>query len=166
MKKYILSLAILSITSLSFSQAPINKGATQLNLGVGFSEYTVPFYIGFDHCVAKDLTLGAEASYRAYNEHWKDDYYDHSILGFSGNLNYHFNSILRMPSRWDLYAGANIGFYVWNTPNGYRGNHSSGLGVGAQIGARYYFSDRLGINLEFGGANAFSGGKIGLSIRL
>jgi len=48
----------------------------------------------------------------------------------------------------------------------YPGSHTSGLGIGAQVGGRYYFSDNVGINIEFGGGNAFSGGKVGISILL
>jgi hypothetical protein len=36
----------------------------------------------------------------------------------------------------------------------------------AQVGGRYYFTEKVGINLEVEGGNAFSGGKFGLSIKL
>jgi len=72
---------------------------------------------------------------------------------------------MRIPQNWDFYAGINIGFFIWNSPNDYEGSHTSGLGLGAQIGGRYYFNNRVGLNLEFGGGNAFSGGKIGVSIK-
>jgi hypothetical protein len=39
----------------------------------------------------------------------------------------------------------------------------SGLGLGAQIGGRYFFKDNFGLNLEFGGGNALSGGKFGIT---
>ena len=39
--------------------------------------------------------------------------------------------------------------------------------LGFQIGGRYYFTNKVGINLEFGGGhNTLSGGKIGISIKL
>jgi hypothetical protein len=166
MKKIILSLSFVLMTSFAFSQSALYKGTSQLNLGLGLSDSGIPFYIGFDHSIARDFTLGAELSYRAYNEKWDNDYYNHDIIGISGNANYHFNSLFRMSPRWDLYAGANVGFYVWSSPNNYGGSHSSGLGLGGQIGGRYYFTNSMAINLEFGGGNAFSGGKIGLSFRL
>jgi hypothetical protein len=71
-----------------------------------------------------------------------------------------------MTPRWDIYAGVNVGFYVWNSPDRYTGSHSSGLGLGGQLGVRYFFTNSIGLNLEFGGGNAFNGGKIGLSFRL
>ena len=88
-----------------------------------------------------------------------------TITGISGNGNYHFNRILGIPSNWDFYAGLNLGFYVWNSSSDYPGDHNSGLGLGAQVGGRYYFNNKFGLNLEFGGGNAFDGGKIGVSIK-
>lgn len=166
MKKLIIALSFVLVSGFAFSQGPLYVGSSQLNLGLGLSDSGIPVYIGFDHSISRDVTLGAELSYRAYNENWQNTYYNHNIIGISGNANYHFNNLFRISQRWDLYAGGNIGFYVWTSPDGYTGNHSSGLGLGAQIGGRYYFTNSVGLNLEFGGGNAFSGGKIGLSIRL
>ncbi|HEY5534827.1 MAG TPA: hypothetical protein VIL99_07840, partial [Ignavibacteria bacterium] len=57
----------------------------------------------------------------------------------------------------------NLGYYFWSTPSNYPGSGSSGLGLGAQIGGRYYINDRFALNLEVGGGNAFSEGKFGIS---
>jgi outer membrane immunogenic protein len=166
MKKIISILSFLMISAFTFGQSPLPLGKTQLNAGVGLSEWGVPVYVGFDYSIHKDITLGAEFSYSSYREHWENYYYNHNILGFSGNANYHFNSVLKIPQKWDFYAGLNLGFFVWTSPDNYYGNHSSGLGLGAQVGGRYYLTDKVGINLEFGGGNAFYGGKFGLSFKL
>lgn len=159
--------AVFAIASLSMSaQTTEPSRSTQLNFGVGLSGWGIPVYAGLDFGVSKNITLGGEVSYRAYREKYHDFYYDHSIIGFSVNGNYHFNSILNIPPRWDFYAGLNLGFYVWSSPNDYYGDHTSGLGIGGQIGGRYFFTERFGINLEFGGGNAFSGGKFGLTFKL
>ncbi|MDO9511227.1 MAG: hypothetical protein Q7J34_05680 [Bacteroidales bacterium] len=164
MKKslFLFAFALIFISGTAFSQSPLPVGKTQLNLGVGLSEWGVPFYIGLDFGVIKDITMGVEVSYRSYN----DKHYNHNIMGFSGNGNYHFNSLLNIPSRWDFYAGLNLGFYVWSSPDAYSGNHSSGLGLGGQIGGRYFLTNKVALNLEFGGGNAFSGGKFGLTIKI
>ena len=164
MKKIILIVALALITGISFGQK--SHGRNQLNLGVGLSQWGVPVYIGIDHYVNNDVSLGGEFSYRDYRENWENRYYNRNIMGFSGNANYHFNRILELPSDWDFYAGLNIGYYVWNTPTyGYYGDHSTGLGLGGQIGVRYYLSNKVALNLEFGGGNAFSGGKFGLTFK-
>jgi hypothetical protein len=165
-KKGLSTLLLLLIASFAFSQSPLPKGQNQLNVGVGLSGWGVPFYVGIDHGVHPDITLGAELSYRAYREHWKKNYYNHKIMGVSGNANYHFNTLMNIPQNWDFYAGVNVGFYVWSSQEQYDGDHSSGLGLGGQLGGRYYFNEKLGVNLEFGGGNAFSGGKLGVSVKL
>ena len=166
MKQLFIALVFIFSASFSFAQSPLYVGSSQLNLGVGLSNASIPVYIGFDHSVARDITLGAELSYRSYNEHWSTYYYDHNVIGISGNANYHFNTLFGISPRWDLYAGVNVGFYSWNSPDGYTGDHTSGLGLGGQVGARYYFNNKFGINLEYGGGNAFSGGKLGLTLKL
>jgi len=165
--KLILSILFFAITITAVNaQNPLPKGKSQLNFGVGLSGWGIPVYAGFDHGIGTDFTIGGELSYRSYKENWKNNSYRHGITGISGNLNYHFNRILKIPKEFDLYAGANLGFYIWSSPDSYDGDHTSGLGLGGQIGGRYYFNNKVGINLEAGGGNAFSGGKFGLTIRL
>jgi outer membrane immunogenic protein len=166
MKKQILTFILVLATGFVFAQSPISKGESQINFGVGLSSWGVPVYVGFDHGVHPDITLGAEASFRSFNDNWRDNKYRHSVIGIQGNANYHFNTVLNIPSPWDFYAGLNLGFYSWSSPRDYEGSHTSGLGLGGQIGGRYFFSNKVGINLEFGGGNAFSGGKFGITIKI
>ena len=148
------------------AQSPLPKGKTQLNAGLGFSDFGVPFYVGIDHAVGRDFTLGGEFSYRGYKENWRGNSYKHRIAGLAMNGNYHFNRIMNINPDWDFYAGLNIGFFFWDSPEPYNGTYASGLGLGAQVGGRYYFSRSAGVNLEFGSGNAFSGGKIGFTFKL
>jgi outer membrane immunogenic protein len=166
MKRVIILVAMVFTTAFLYSQSPLPLGKSQLNVGVGLSGWGVPFFLGFDHSVHNDITIGGEVSIRSYQENWHNNKYRHNIMGLSGNANYHFNTVLDIPTVWDFYAGLNLGFYVWSSPDGYQGSHNSGLGLGGQIGGRYYFSDKMGVNLEFGGGNAFSGGKVGLTFKL
>lgn len=166
MKKYFLILSLLLFSNLIFAQSPIGKGESQLNAGIGLSSWGVPVYLGLDYGVHPDITVGGELSFRSYRDKYANVNYDHSIIGISGNGNYHFNRVLEIPKKWDFYAGLNLGFYIWSSPNDYQGSHSSGLGLGAQVGGRYFLSDKVGLNLEFGGGNAFSGGKFGLTFKL
>lgn len=167
MKKILLIIALALISGLTFSQNPIPQGNNQLNFGVGLSGWGVPLYIGLDHGIGSDFSIGGELSYRDFRDNWKDHYYNSGILGISGNINYHFNRIMEIPSNWDFYAGLNLGYYSWNSPDNYYDDRSrSGFGLGGQIGGRYYLSNKVGLNLEFGSGNAFSGGKFGVTIRM
>lgn len=165
MKKLLLSIFLLS-SALSFGQYMLGKGEKQLNAGVGFSSWGLPVYIGMDFGVGKDISLGAELSFRSYSDRWLDKKYKHNVIGISGNANYHFNSLLNIPEQFDFYAGLNVGFYYWTSDADYYGDNTSGLGLGGQIGFRYYWNERMGINLEGGGGNAFSGGKLGITVKL
>lgn len=164
MKKTFLIIC-LALTSVVFSQNPIAVGQFQLNGGFGFSTYGLPIYVGIDYGVHEDITAGAEFSYRSYNDELFNIKYSHKVYGFSANANYHFNNLLNIEPKYDVYGGLNVGFYAWSSSSGYNGNRASGLGLGLQIGGRYYFNEKIGINLELGGGNATSGGKIGISVK-
>ncbi len=116
-----------------------------------------------DFGVGCNITVGFEGSFRSYTAEWNKHDYAHTILGFSGNGNYHFNRILQIPHNWDFYAGLNLGFYVWSSPSNYQGRNYTGLGLAGQVGGRYFFNDQFALNLEFGGGNAFSDGKFGIT---
>ncbi len=168
MKKIILLVLLVAGWNLASAQYALPKGKAQFNAGLGFSSWGVPVYAGFDVGVHRDISVGGEFSFRSYNRRYNNGNarYHHSIVGLSGNGNYHFNSVLNMPTNWDFYAGLNLGFYVRNSDDDYPGNEGSGLALGAQVGGRYYFTERFGINLEFGSASAFSGGKFGITLKL
>jgi len=160
--KIILLLFAISLYTIS-AQAPINRNRVQLNAGVGISGWGIPLYVGMDFGINSDITLGFEASFRNYNENYTNIKYNSTILGISANANYHFNRVLDIPREWDFYAGLNVGFYSWQSPDGYPGNGNSRPGFGLQIGGRYFISETIALNLEVGGGNAFSGGKFGLT---
>lgn len=166
MKKLLVTIFLLSTAAITYGQNPLPVGKVQLNAGLGLSNWGFPVYVGLDFGVGKDFTLGGEFSFRSYNDRYNGTGYDHSIMGILGNGNYHFNTVLNMSSDWDFYAGLNLGYYTWSSSTDYPGNRYSGIGLGGQVGGRYNFSQKVGVNLEFGGGNALSGGKIGLTFKL
>lgn len=165
MRKLILA-AFMLIGLAVNAQAPLEKGETQLNAGLGLSGWGTPVYVGVDFGMANNFTLGIEGSYRSYKQTYFGGKYNSSIIGIQGNGNYHFNEILNIPSEWDFYGGLSLNYYIWNnSSNNNNFVDNSGLGVGVQIGGRYFFSDNFGLNLEFGGGNATSGGKFGITYK-
>ena len=110
--------------------------------------------------------VGGELSFRSYKESYGAVNYNSSIISIAANGNYHFNTLLDIPSEWDFYAGLGLGYYIWNIDNDYPGSNNSGIGIGAQVGGRYFFNDNFGVNLELGGANVTSGAKIGITYKL
>jgi outer membrane immunogenic protein len=161
-----LSIVFLTIVMSVFTvngQSPIGNGKKQLNAGIGFSGWGVPLYFGMDFGVQNEISLGFETSIRADRQEYAGTVYNSAILGISGNGNYHFNKVLEIPSEWDFYAGLNLGYYFWSVPSDYPGTNSSGIGIGAQVGGRYFFKKNFALNFEIGGGNEFSGGKFGIT---
>ncbi len=167
-----LTLSILAVAAFIFTFSdskaqynPYDDGRNIATIGVGFSNWGVPIYGRFEVPVVDNITVGGGLSYRSRT----NTFYRFTIIGISALGNYHFNELLELPDEFDLYAGASLGYYVWNISDrdnlgvDYTGSESSGLGFDVQIGGRYFFSDNLAANLEFGGGNQTSGGSIGIS---
>lgn len=176
MKRITLILGIvLFVAFAANAQAPLQDGGKQLNVGFGLSNFGLPVYGGVEFGIGNNISVGGEITYRNHGENsntlkWKNTY-----TSIAGVGNYHFNELLEIPSDWDLYAGLSLGFTMfsskWDGPgsdnnNKYSGSGTSGLYLNGQIGGRYFFSDKIAVNLEFGGGNYFSGGKIGITVLL
>ena len=56
MRKLFLSLGLMFLVSMGYAQSPLRVGQTQLNVGLGLSDYGLPVYVGFDHAVHPDIT--------------------------------------------------------------------------------------------------------------
>ena len=167
MKKIILLIAFGFISTAVFAQAPLGEGNTQLNAGVGVSGWGVPVYIGFDYGIAKDWTLGGQLSFQTDDDDYYGNHYKSSAIGIGGNGNYHFNTILNIPSNFDFYAGASLTYYIWDYDNDFDDHHpdNDSLGLGLQVGGRYFFNKNFGINLELGGNTGTSGAKFGITYK-
>jgi outer membrane immunogenic protein len=145
------------------AQQNVSRNGKQFNAGVGLSGTGFPIYAGIDFYLRNDISLGVEGSLRAYNENWSGNNYRHTIIGLSLNGNYHFSDKLEIPKEWDVYGGLNIGFYSWFSPSDYNGSGGSGIGIGGQIGSRYFFTRTFALNFELHGGTTLVGCKIGVT---
>ena len=134
------------------AQYALQTGKLQFNGGVGLSNIGW-LSAGLDYGYDKNISLGGELSVGTFGTGLGS--YS-SVIGLSGNANYHFVELLQIDNIYDVYAGVDLGFYL-------------GLAIprfGAHIGGRYYFKKNMAVNVELGGGYGFSGGKVGLSILL
>jgi len=170
MKKIILILSLIMIVGVSNAQKRKSSsrggGHLGINAGLGVSNWGIPIYAGLDYYITPDISIGGEVSYRSYRHKWYDTYYRHSVIGLFANGNFHLGRVLSLPSNFDLYGGANIGFVVVNSPSNYYGSYTSGLGVGVQAGGRLYLTKSFGLNAELCAGNVFSSAKLGITIKL
>ena len=167
MKKILILTTLCLATVVAFAQNPIKKGDKLLNAGFGLGSFGTPIYVGLEFGVHEDISVAGEVSYQSKSYGWGKT----SAFGVGAKGNYHFNRILEIDKKWDLYAGAGLNYYNFNHKSDnsgyiYDGSYSSGIGVDVQVGGRYFFTEKLGVNLEFGGGSNLSGGKLGISLKL
>lgn len=148
-------------TTTTFGQGTLQEGEIQGNAGLGFSSWGVPIILGIDYGFTDEISLGGEISYRSKS--YSNPDYTTTGIGIAAVGNYHFNQILELPSPWDVYAGISLGFYNWSSSNNQKSNNDNFV-FKLQVGGRYFFTDRLGVNLEFGGGNV-SSGKFGITYK-
>lgn len=171
MKKLLLSAAVV-VSAAAFGQR-VQKGDVQLNAGIAADRYanSVAFYAGLDYGIHPDITIGAEARFGGKDEKYNGYDYDYRWFGIGVNGNYHFNTLLDIPNKYDVYAGVTVGYnsFNYNYGNGWNNSwadpHKAGAGVSAQVGARYYFTDNFGLNAEANAGSLFNGGKFGISYK-
>ncbi|WP_314151736.1 hypothetical protein [Capnocytophaga granulosa] len=168
MKKFLfLAGLFMAVTTASAQSGNLDQGRLQLNAGVGISGWGIPLYVGLDYGVTNDISVGGEFTFRSYSH---SSYYTHNIMGFFGNGNYHFNNLFNLPRPLDLYAGLSLGVYTSTVTakegrGEYYGDSYSGFSLIGQTGARYFFTDNFGVNLELSGGLLTSGAKAGITYR-
>jgi hypothetical protein len=150
LKKFVLLISIILVSTASYSQSPIGEGGKQVNFGVGLFDTGFPVYVGMDYGVHPDITVGGQLGLDL----------EFNYFSISGRGDYHFNTLLEIPRDWDFYAGLSVGFL-----GGIDNDYSSGFDLGIQVGGRYYWNSDWGLNLEFGGGNNLAGGRFGVSKR-
>jgi len=152
MKNITLIIIALTISTAMLAQkdgvAPLAKGQKQLNFGTGFSNNGIPIYVSMDFALHKDVTLSPEV-------HVKFD--DKVKGGILLKADYHWNYLIGIPNNWDFYSGARLGFDF--------GDNDFFPDFGIQVGGRWYWSSKWGMNLEIAGGTGF-GTTFGLSMKL
>ena len=143
MKKIILLLALgLLSSNTSFSQA-----RKQLNFGG----------LGTGLYASLDIPLGQNLYFAPFA---KTDWdFNHLIAG--AKLDFNFDGLFGAGDAWDFYAGVNGGWKFRFDDN----NEGEDFDLGAHIGARWFWSDKWGLNAEFGGGTGIDGG-IGITMKL
>ncbi len=147
--------------------AQIEKGTNLADIGVGFSSYGVPIHLGYEHLITDVIGIGATINYSTYNDNGVLEDYKWKFIygGIKGN--YHFNELLKLDSKFDVYGGLTIGYWKAILDNDSDLNNTS-FGNSAfftgQVGGRYFFNDKFSALVEAGGGN-ISGLIAGVSMK-
>lgn len=162
------------VSTSSYAQFnPYSNGSGLFSVGVGASGWGIPVFVKYEQPVADNITVGGQLSFQTKGENYSSYKWKHTIIGLNARGSYHFNELLEVPSEWDFYAGASLGYYIWNTKYdgpgssfNYGGSGSGGLNIGAHVGARYFFKENVAFNVELGGGSVLAGGTIGVTFLL
>lgn len=140
MKKNTLLLALVIFigTSNLFGQA-----AQQLNFGLVGLSYDIP--------VATDIAVSPFAG--------TNFDLNYLVIGVKGS--YYFDNLLALPAEWDFYGGANAGYAL-----GIENNVDNDFDIGLQIGGRWFWNDKWGLYLEFGGGKVGTTGGLGITMKM
>ena len=143
MRKLFFTLSLALVGGLASAQAYNGKGDKKLQVGFNGWGYGTGLVWTFDYGISKIVSVGAGAN--IYFSGYKDDNKDNNLFVF-GRLNAHLQEPLNLPKEWDIYPGLDLGVL------------HNGFGLGAHIGVRYFFTDKIGVYGEFG-----NNGSLGMS---
>ena len=169
-KLFILSFICISALIASKAQAQAFKnGDKLLNLGLGLNSYYsggVPFGASFEVGIDDDISVGANVDYLSTSNYGAR----FTALYFGGRGSYHFNKVLNIKDeKFDLYAGAGLGYRSFSWEDTYTGlsidAYGSGIYFGVHLGAKYYFSDKIGAFAELGAVGS-TNARIGVGFKL
>lgn len=146
MKKLLLVLLFSGFSQSAFSQAWNGQGDQKVQIGLSGWGNGTGITGTYDYGITDLISLGGGAN--IYFDNYKDDNKKNNFFVF-GRANFHLQSILDLPEKWDIYPGVDVGV-LGNT-----------FGLGAHIGARYFFNDKFGAFIEAG-----NNGSLGVSINL
>lgn len=141
--KFFLSLALLLVVgTFSASAQKFTKGTDYLSATVGFGGYGVPIALQYEkgvYDINADMAIGVGA-YAGIGF-----YESSSLTAIAASGTYHYTGF----ESWDLYGALRLGFrhYGWSS--------NSGMLLGFNVGARYFFNEKLGIMAEVGSAISY-----------
>lgn len=146
MKKLVFMVMIFFFGATANAQAWTGKGDQKVQLGLSAWGYGTGITGTYDYGLNKLLSVGAGIN--GYFGNYKNNDKDNRVFVF-GRLNFHLQEALSLPSKWDIYPGIDLGVV------------GKDVGIGAHIGARYFFTEKIGVFAEVG-----NNGSLGVSFNL
>ena len=131
MKNIILAIAIFSFTMVS-AQVYKGKGDQKMHVGAGIQNHATSINLAYYYGFGENFSAGIASNYALGLSSGFDPKFGDRI-DVKAMLNANIGSILNIDDNFDLYPGLNIGI----------------KNFGAHLGARYFFSDGLGVYVEF-----------------
>lgn len=146
MKKLFFMLILIFAGTAADAQAWTGKGDQKVNAGLSAWGYGTGITGTYDYGLNSLISVGAGLN--VYFDNYKDSNDENRVFAF-GRVNFHLKNALQLPEKLDIYPGVDVGVVGRN------------FGLGAHIGARYFFTERIGVFAEVG-----NNGSLGVSINL
>ncbi|MCB9203073.1 MAG: hypothetical protein H6604_08515 [Flavobacteriales bacterium] len=131
-KALVLAVLFLGINS-AFGQAQVSKGDKKVQVGFRAFGYGTGITGTFDYGVNNWFSFGAGTDFYFSGD---EDFF------LYGRTNFHLGELLEFNDNIDLYPGIDVGF------------SGDGIGLGARLGFRYFFTDKVGAYVEVGSHGA------------
>ncbi|WP_294229127.1 DUF6646 family protein [uncultured Chryseobacterium sp.] len=145
-KLFFMLILIFAGTAAAAAQAWTGKGDQKINAGLSAWGYGTGITGTYDYGLNSLISVGAGLN--VYFDNYKDSNDENRVFAF-GRVNFHLKNALQLPEKLDIYPGVDVGVVGRN------------FGLGAHIGARYFFTERIGVFAEVG-----NNGSLGVSINL
>jgi len=143
MKKLFIMVIIMFSGATVSAQAYTGSGDQKVNAGLSAWGYGTGIAGTYDYGINDLISVGAGLN--LYFENFKNNDSDNRFFAF-GRVNFHLNKTLELPEKLDIYPGVDIGVLYKE------------FGIGAHIGARYFFTQNIGVFAEVG-----NNGSLGVS---
>jgi len=143
MKKLFLMMIFLFSAASFQAQAYTGSGDQKVNAGLAAWGYGTGIAGSYDYGLNDLISVGAGLN--VYFDNFKDNDSDNRFFAFA-RVNFHLNKTLELPEKLDIYPGLDVGVLYKE------------FGLGAHIGARYFFTENIGVFAEVG-----NNGSLGVS---
>lgn len=166
MKKQLLFIALFTFSALAVnaqSKSSFNKGDNLFNVGVGIgspyfgtgysSSIPVNPSVSYEVGVSNAISVGGQVSYASSKYDGGFNYtFKESAIYFGARGSYHFNELLKLNPKFDLYGGASLGYVTVSISDNQSTvtGTASGFGFGLYAGGKYYLGKGTAIYSELG----------------
>lgn len=140
MKHFFVVVGMFFISHFGFAQAWSGAGDQKVQAGVSAWGNGTGITGTYDYGLSNLVSVGGGLNLY-FDGGNRDDFF------LFGRVNFHLQDALNLPDQWDIYPGADVGIL------------GNSFGLGVHLGARYYFTDKIGAFIEAG-----NNGSIGVSI--
>lgn len=150
------------------------KGNKLLNIGIGVNSYYsggIPFGASFEVGVSDNISFGGNIDYLSNTYNYGTYSWKFTALYIGLRCSYHVNELLNIENeKIDLYGGATLGYRSFKWKNGYddsydlSGSYGNSIYLGAYVGGKYYFSNKVGAFAELGAIGS-TNARVGIGFK-